>query len=58
MSEEPVRILVVDDELGVREGCRKILSAEGYEVTIAEDGQAGWEAFEARAAASRCCWST
>ena len=47
MSEEPVRILVVDDELGVRAGCRKILSAEGYEVTIAEDGQAGWEAFQA-----------
>jgi signal transduction histidine kinase len=47
MSEEPVRILVVDDELGVREGCRKILSMEGYQVTIAEDGQAGWEAFQA-----------
>ena len=47
MSEELVRILVVDDELGVREGCRKILSAEGYQVTIAEDGQAGWEAFQA-----------
>jgi len=47
MSEEPVRILVVDDELGVREGCRKILSLEGYQVTIAEDGQAGWEAFQA-----------
>jgi len=47
MNEESVRILVVDDEMGVREGCRKILSAEGYEVTIAEDGQAGWEAFQA-----------
>jgi signal transduction histidine kinase len=47
MNEEPVRILVVDDEKGVREGCRKILSAEGYQVTIAEDGQAGWEAFQA-----------
>jgi two-component system phosphate regulon sensor histidine kinase PhoR len=45
VSEEPVRILVVDDELGVREGCRKILKREGYQVTIAEDGQAGWEAF-------------
>jgi two-component system phosphate regulon sensor histidine kinase PhoR len=47
MSEEPVRILVVDDELGVREGCRKILSSEGFDVTIAEDGQAGLEAFQA-----------
>ena len=47
MNEELVRILVVDDEKGVREGCRKILSLEGYQVTIAEDGQAGWEAFQA-----------
>jgi signal transduction histidine kinase len=49
MNEEPLRILVVDDELGVREGCRKILQREGYQVTIAEDGQAGWEAFQAGA---------
>ncbi len=43
---EPVRaarILVVDDELGVREGCRKILAAEGYEVLTAGDGKAGLE---------------
>ncbi len=37
------RILVVDDELGVREGCRKILSAEGYEAVTAGDGKAGLE---------------
>jgi signal transduction histidine kinase len=37
------RILVVDDELGVREGCRKILAAEGYEVLTAGDGKAGLE---------------
>jgi CheY-like chemotaxis protein len=49
---------VVDDEKGVREGCRKILSVEGYQVTIAEDGQAGWEPSRPRAAASRCCWWT
>jgi two-component system phosphate regulon sensor histidine kinase PhoR len=41
------RILVVDDEPGVREGCRKILAAEGYDVTVAEDGRAGLEKFEA-----------
>jgi two-component system, OmpR family, phosphate regulon sensor histidine kinase PhoR len=46
VSEEPVRILVVDDERGVREGCRKILTAEGYEVVTGEDGQDGLEAFE------------
>lgn len=42
MSER-ARILVVDDELGVREGCRKILAAEGYEVMTAGDGAAGLE---------------
>jgi len=41
----PARILVVDDELGVREGCRKILAAEGYEVVTAGDGKAGLEQF-------------
>ena len=34
------RILVCDDEPGVREGCRKILAAEGYEVVTAGDGAA------------------
>jgi two-component system phosphate regulon sensor histidine kinase PhoR len=37
------RILVVDDELGMREGCRKILSSEGYEAVTAGDGKAGLE---------------
>ena len=46
MSGEPVRILVVDDERGVREGCRKILAAEGYDVVTAEDGQDGLDTFE------------
>lgn len=47
MSPEPQRVLVVDDELGMREGCRKILESEGYVVVTAEDGQAGWEAYQA-----------
>ena len=41
-----VRILVVDDELGMREGCRKILTSEGYQVEVAEDGVAGLELFK------------
>jgi signal transduction histidine kinase len=41
----PERILVVDDELGVREGCRKILCAEGFDVVTAGDGKAGLEQF-------------
>ncbi len=35
------RILVVDDEMGIREGCKRALSEEGYAVDDAEDGQAG-----------------
>lgn len=46
VEQRPIRILVVDDEFGVREGCRKILSDEGYEVFTAEDGVAGREVFE------------
>jgi len=38
MSEAPPRILVVDDEPGMREGCRKVLSPQGYAVETAEDG--------------------
>jgi len=45
MSTETPRILVVDDEFGMREGCRKVLSAEGYGVETAEDGVAGLELF-------------
>jgi len=36
-------ILVVDDEMGIREGCKRALSAEGYAVDDAEDGNAGLE---------------
>jgi len=42
-SVEDSQILVVDDELGMREGCRKILSSEGFTVTTAEDGVIGIE---------------
>jgi len=45
MTAEPERILVVDDELGMREGCRKILTSEGYQVETAPDGLAGLETF-------------
>jgi len=48
MSQAPTRILVVDDELGMREGCRRILSAEGYDVETADNGAAGLELFKAR----------
>ncbi len=35
------RILVVDDEQGIREGCKRALSPEGYVVDGAEDGKIG-----------------
>ena len=48
MNDEALPILVVDDERGMREGCRKILAAEGYEVETAEDGAAGLDVFKKR----------
>jgi len=41
--DKPGRILVVDDERGIREGCRRILAPEGYSVEVAEDGKEGLE---------------
>lgn len=35
------RILVVDDEMGIREGCRRVLAEEGYDIDLAEDGNIG-----------------
>ncbi|MGB9775828.1 MAG: ATP-binding protein [Anaerolineae bacterium] len=37
----PIRILVVDDELGIREGCRRVLTSQGFEVDVAENGPVG-----------------
>ena len=37
------RILVVDDEMGIREGCKRALSAEGCLVDCAEDGNLGFQ---------------
>lgn len=46
MNEQGVRALVVDDEFGIREGCRRILTEEGFEVTTASDGVEALEIFE------------
>jgi signal transduction histidine kinase len=48
MNVEPPRILVVDDEAGIREGCRQILQLEGYQVDVAGDGLQGLKIFEER----------
>lgn len=39
-------VLVIDDEERVREGCRKVLVRDGYEVTIAESGGVGLDLIE------------
>jgi two-component system sensor histidine kinase/response regulator len=36
-------ILVVDDELGMREGCRRVLTRAGHEVVVAASGEEGWQ---------------
>jgi two-component system sensor histidine kinase/response regulator len=36
-----VHVLVVDDELGIREGCRRALTPHGFEVDMAENGPTG-----------------
>jgi len=46
----PIRILVVDDDPGVRYTLREILSSEGLEIEEAADGAAALTAFEARPA--------
>jgi two-component system, OmpR family, phosphate regulon sensor histidine kinase PhoR len=41
MDENKPTLLVVDDELGLREGIRRIFTLEGYLVTVAENGSEG-----------------
>ena len=44
---ERIRILLVDDDRQNSEFLLKFLEVEGYEVTYAENGRKGWEAFSA-----------
>ena len=39
--EQSARILVIDDELGMREGCRRALTPLGHRVDVAADGEEG-----------------
>jgi CheY-like chemotaxis protein len=43
VSQEKLRILVIEDEATVRELVRRVLDKAGYEVLVAEDGQEGYE---------------
>ena len=40
---EQLKILVIDDERGIREGCRRILEPENYQILLAENGTQGIE---------------
>jgi two-component system phosphate regulon sensor histidine kinase PhoR len=46
MSDNPYRILVVDDEERLRQVCQRVLSPLGHKVTEAPDGASGLEAIE------------
>jgi two-component system cell cycle sensor histidine kinase/response regulator CckA len=47
-SESTHRILVVDDEISVRQLTTEMLTRSGYEVDSAANGEAGWEALQAK----------
>jgi two-component system cell cycle sensor histidine kinase/response regulator CckA len=47
-SESTLRILVVDDEISIRQFTTEMLTRSGYEVDSAADGAAGWEALQAK----------
>jgi DNA-binding response OmpR family regulator len=42
----PVRILVVEDDIAIRQLSAEALTSSGYQVETAEDGAAGWEALQ------------
>jgi two-component system phosphate regulon sensor histidine kinase PhoR len=46
-AAESYTILVVDDEIGIRKGCQRVLAAEGYQVLLAETAEQGLEQLQA-----------
>ncbi|HQJ08223.1 MAG TPA: sigma-54 dependent transcriptional regulator [Deltaproteobacteria bacterium] len=43
MAKKSARILIIDDEESIRDGCQQILSRMGYDVATAGDGLSGLE---------------
>ena len=39
--DQPMRLLVVEDEIGIAEFLQRALEADGYAVTVARDGEQG-----------------
>ncbi|MEP6570026.1 MAG: ATP-binding protein [Acidobacteriota bacterium] len=48
VSDDKVRVLVVDDEMAVREVLREALEAEGCEVLVADSGEMALRLYDAR----------
>ena len=46
MAEDCTAILVIDDEMGIREGCQRALSSRGHKVLLAESAEIGLEILE------------
>ena len=42
------KILIIDDERGIRNTLREVLADEGYEVEVAENGKQGLEMAQAK----------
>ncbi len=45
-ENEAMKILVVDDEKPIRDGCERVLSSKGYDVLAAENGQIALDILE------------
>jgi len=46
MMPETIKILIVDDERPIREGCHRVLTGRGFEVLTAENGKIALEVME------------
>jgi DNA-binding response OmpR family regulator len=51
------KILLVDDDLELTQLLTEILTLEGFEVTVAEDGEEGLQRL-AEQASTWCCWTS
>ena len=43
---ETIKIIVIDDEKAIRDGCHRVLTGKGYEVITAENGQVALDILE------------
>jgi CheY-like chemotaxis protein len=50
VTTQPLTVLIIDDDAGVRELLRRFLVEAGYQVSTAEDGQKGLERIQSEPA--------